>query len=188
MSVLIHATIKGNELSASQGFITSGSLGTVLASFSFDESWNGFTKTVLFYQIEDDWYKKELGTDLTECVVPWETLVYTSPLYVGVYGVIIEDELVEARKTTNFSKVKIDEGTFKESAQGSGPYHMSGTYVHTQSVASTTWVIPHGLNKYPSITVQSTSKITVIGEHNYDSLNQLTLTFSHALAGKAYLN
>jgi hypothetical protein len=61
-------------------------------------------------------------------------------------------------------------------------------YIHTQGVAALSWTIIHNLGKYPSINIVDSSNAEVIGEVVYDSLNQLTVTFSAAFSGKAYLN
>jgi hypothetical protein len=66
---------------------------------------------------------------------------------------------------------------------GPGP---SGSYVHNQAVASTTWVIVHNLGFYPSIRIENTAGDDVEGDLSHDSLNQTTATFSAAIAGKAY--
>lgn len=62
------------------------------------------------------------------------------------------------------------------------------TYAHTQGVANATWVITHNLNKRPSITVVDSAEAVVVGQVEYNSDNQVTLTFSGAFSGKAYLN
>lgn len=61
-------------------------------------------------------------------------------------------------------------------------------YVHEQLVAATTWTINHTLNKYPSVTVVDSGGTMVYGEVNYVSDSQLTVSFSAAFSGKAYLN
>lgn len=61
-------------------------------------------------------------------------------------------------------------------------------YLHDQSVASDIWNISHGLNKYPSVTSTDSLNNQVIGEVLYNDLNSLTITFSGAFSGKAYLN
>lgn len=61
-------------------------------------------------------------------------------------------------------------------------------YVHDQQVASTTWVVNHNMNKYPSVNVVDTANDEVTGDVKYNSLNQITITFSAAFSGKAYLN
>ena len=66
--------------------------------------------------------------------------------------------------------------------------NVQATFEFTQGVPATTWNITHNLNKFPSITVIDTGNTVVTGEYNYTSNNTVTLTFSAAFAGKAYLN
>lgn len=61
-------------------------------------------------------------------------------------------------------------------------------YVHTQSSVSTTWSITHNLGKKPSVTIVDSGDTTVIGDVTYNDNNSLTVTFSSAFSGKAYLN
>lgn len=61
-------------------------------------------------------------------------------------------------------------------------------FPYTQIIASDTWVILHGLGKYPSVTVVDSAGTVVTGDVAYDSINQVTLTFAGAFSGKAYLN
>lgn len=61
-------------------------------------------------------------------------------------------------------------------------------FVYTQGVASDTWVVIHDLKKRVSVSVVDSAENIVIGEVEYDSDNQVTLTFSGAFSGKAYLN
>lgn len=62
------------------------------------------------------------------------------------------------------------------------------TYVHSQSSASSTWTISHGLGRKPSVTIVDSSGNVQIGEVLYDSDNQITLAFAAAFSGYAYLN
>lgn len=61
-------------------------------------------------------------------------------------------------------------------------------YVHDQVSANSTWVIVHNMGKNPSVSLVDTSNDEVIGEVRHNSLNQLTVKFSAAVSGKAYLN
>lgn len=61
-------------------------------------------------------------------------------------------------------------------------------YIHDQQVASATWVVLHNMNKYPSVNIVDTANDEVTGEVRYNNLNQLTITFTAAFSGKAYLN
>ena len=61
-------------------------------------------------------------------------------------------------------------------------------FVHDQGVAAAEWVVTHNLAKYCSVTVVDTANTVIIGEVEYNSVNQVTLTFRSAFAGKAYFN
>ncbi len=61
-------------------------------------------------------------------------------------------------------------------------------FVFTQGIPTITWTIQHNLNKFCSVTVVSDSNNVMIGNITYDGLNELTITFSAAFSGKAYLN
>lgn len=61
-------------------------------------------------------------------------------------------------------------------------------YIHIQATASASWVIVHNLGKYPSVSIVDSAGSEVIGEVIYNSKNQLTVSFSAAFSGKAYLN
>lgn len=64
----------------------------------------------------------------------------------------------------------------------------ANSYVHTQGIASTSWVIPHNLNFYPNVTVVNSTGHTLVGDITYTSTTSLTLTFSAAITGTAYLS
>jgi hypothetical protein len=61
-------------------------------------------------------------------------------------------------------------------------------YHHTQGIASATWNITHNLGWYPNVTVQDSGGSIVEGEITYTSSNTLTVTFSGAFQGDAYLS
>ena len=61
-------------------------------------------------------------------------------------------------------------------------------FTFTQSSAATTWNITHNLGKFPSVSVVDSGNTIVYGDIVYTSENALTITFSAAFGGKAYLN
>lgn len=61
-------------------------------------------------------------------------------------------------------------------------------YHHVQGTASDTWNITHSLGWYPNVTVQDSGGSIVEGEITYTSSNTLTVTFSGAFRGDAYLS
>jgi hypothetical protein len=60
-------------------------------------------------------------------------------------------------------------------------------HVHTQASPSTTWVITHTLGGKPSVTVVDSADTMVIGEVTYNSNTQVTVEFTAAFSGYAYL-
>lgn len=64
----------------------------------------------------------------------------------------------------------------------------TGTYIHTQDVPLAVWVITHNLGSYPSVTVVDDLNHVVVGDISYNNSNTLTITFTSAFAGYAYLN
>jgi hypothetical protein len=64
---------------------------------------------------------------------------------------------------------------------------VSKPLLFNQNTPSDTWVIVHNRNGYPTVTVVDSSGNWVVGGVHYDSLDQVTLTFSAAFSGKATL-
>lgn len=64
----------------------------------------------------------------------------------------------------------------------------SQTYLHTQTQPSAVWVIVHGLNRYPAVTVIDSAGTVVFGDVKHDSINQCTVSFIGAFSGKASLS
>lgn len=64
----------------------------------------------------------------------------------------------------------------------------ANSYVYNQSADSDTWIINHNLGYNPNVTVQDSAGTTVIGEIEYNTINKLTLKFSTAFSGTAYLS
>ena len=61
-------------------------------------------------------------------------------------------------------------------------------FVFVQGTPSNTWVIAHGLSKYPSVSVMDSAGTEVEGDVHYDSVNQVTIQFNAAFGGTATLN
>lgn len=61
-------------------------------------------------------------------------------------------------------------------------------HIHYQDVAAEKWVITHNLGKMPSVTVVTSAGEQVVGDVQYNSNNKLTVSFTSAFAGVAYLN
>ena len=61
-------------------------------------------------------------------------------------------------------------------------------FKHTQSISSDNWIINHGMNKCPSVTVIDSGGTIVEGDIIFTDTNVLTIVFSAPFTGIAYLN
>ena len=60
-------------------------------------------------------------------------------------------------------------------------------YTHTQASPNTTWAIVHDLGGKPSVTIVDTSDTHVVGDVTYNSETSITVSFTAAFSGYAYL-
>jgi len=70
-----------------------------------------------------------------------------------------------------------------EGSGGDGTAIKSFTF--TQNLPSDTWVIEHKLGTYPTVTIVDSAGSLVYGGVQFDSLDQVTVTFSGAFSGTA---
>lgn len=61
-------------------------------------------------------------------------------------------------------------------------------FTYIKSTPDSVWDITHNLDKYPSVTIVDSAGSVVMGDITYTSKSALTVTFSAAFSGKAYLN
>lgn len=109
--------------------------------------------------------------EITSYTLIPKTTTYTLELsYIGGNGGVINQEYY------NFA-------TFTKS-EGLGDKN----YVHPQPVASATWTVQHDLNKFPSVTSVNINNIEMYGEVVFNDLNNLTINFSAAFSGQAFMN
>ncbi|MCX4341316.1 MAG: hypothetical protein OSJ72_16940 [Lachnospiraceae bacterium] len=66
--------------------IASGDVNYDSCRFEFDESWEGYIKTAVFYQEKQKVYYAVLDNE-NKCYIPAPAIVKASPLYIGVFGV-----------------------------------------------------------------------------------------------------
>jgi len=62
------------------------------------------------------------------------------------------------------------------------------SYVHNQLASASTWTVNHNLNFYPNVTVYDSAGSMVEGTVTHTSATTLTINFSSAISGKAYLS
>lgn len=90
---------------------------------------------------------------------------------------------VEVNSTTTERTVTLN---YRDATSTSDTFDYA--YIHNQLAPSSTWIVDHNLGKYPSVTIVDSSNAEVVGEVFFDSSNRVTLTFSAAFSGKAYIN
>jgi hypothetical protein len=84
--------------------------------------------------------------------------------------------------------VEDSEHVFLSAAQKTQLLSQKANFVHDQIAAASLWNIEHDLKRYPSVSVADSSGNLVLGDVVYISENRLTISFSAAFSGKAYLN
>jgi hypothetical protein len=62
------------------------------------------------------------------------------------------------------------------------------SYEHTQGSVSNSWIINHNLGFKPNVTVVDSAGTIYEGEITYTNTNSLTVNFSSAFSGMAYLS
>ena len=102
---------------------------------------------------------------------------------------------VSDHSETNFKTIALTNtlagGSFiKDKYYGIGlfPTASDKHYSHNQAIASATWSVSHGLNKFPSVTVVLSTGQKGYGDVTYIDSNNLTVSFAGAETGKAYIN
>lgn len=101
-------------------------------------------------------------------------------------GVKIVSDIIIKGGTT----VTLDSGGFSQYPKDVPIINTGGgtNYTFTQGVPATTWVISHTLGYYPNVTVVDSGGTEVIGNKTYNDISTITLTFSAAFSGVAYLS
>ena len=61
-------------------------------------------------------------------------------------------------------------------------------YTHIQNAVSSTWTINHNLGFNPNVTTLDSAGTTIEGSITFVDANNLTISFSVGLTGKAYLS
>ena len=95
---------------------------------------------------------------------------------------------VVVKKTATNAIVAKEKGNTVKVTGVIGGVSLDANFVYTQVSPSAVWTVTHNLNKYPSVTVVDSADNTVYGEVEYNSLNQVTLTFAGGFSGKAFFN
>lgn len=75
-----------------------------------------------------------------------------------------------------------------QSGGDGGGVGSTSAFTYTQGSASDEWTIQHNLGKYPSVTIVDSGGNVVVGDVQYLSTNEISISFAGAFSGKAYLN
>lgn len=102
-------TIQNREI------IASGDSNYDSCAFTFDETWNGFTRTGVFYQDKANVQYAVLGNDDT-CVIPAAAMAKAGRMYIGVFG--IKDTAVV---TSTLGTIDIKEGAISGNSVSTEP-------------------------------------------------------------------
>lgn len=114
--------------------------------------------------------------------------INTEPITVRVGQPQVQPGVVRVAQTT-FGEAKITGGIAgPPGPQGPPGAATSDVHIHIQAIPSDSWTIVHNLGYYPSVTVVDTQGEVVIGRVHYDSMSAVTVTFSAAFGGEAYLS
>lgn len=115
------------------------------------------------------------------------------------YGVYNTTTVTQDSVETDFYDIAISQekanGSFTNekfyaiiSIGGGSDKHAKFESYYEENTATNPWVVTHGLNKFPSVTVVNRNGVEVYAKVTHDSNNQVTITFSGDTAGKAYFN
>jgi hypothetical protein len=89
---------------------------------------------------------------------------------------------------TNIASVGPQGPKGEKGDKGDPGFSPTVAYTWTQSMPDNPWIINHNLGFMPNVTVQDSAGTIVEGEIRYTDTNNLTLTFSSAFSGHAYLS
>lgn len=95
---------------------------------------------------------------------------------------------IKTETTWNDASASINSNFAKIQQALEGLVGKAETYTHVQNSASAEWIVEHGLGRHPSVSVVDSGGTIVYGEVTYNDENRLTIAFTAAFSGKAYLN
>ena len=125
----------------------------------------------------------------TNVQVALETLdKHTHPEIASISAAIITLDSVKQDKITLVGGSGV---TIVESPQDTWTISVSGTdtfFEYQQVTASTLWTVNHNLNRHPSVTTTNTTGGVINGTVTYINNNTVTIRFTPAKTGFAYLN
>lgn len=101
----IKMSVKGNRLKMIEDCLsTEGSINYDECEFTFDDNWNGFTKTAVFSINGEDNYR--IAIENNKCIIPSHCIEKAGILQIGVFGISDDDVII----TTNSVAHHVEEG------------------------------------------------------------------------------
>jgi len=94
-----------------------------------------------------------------------------------VVKVVVEEQVVKATRSDEVTLLSIDGNSVNDK-----------NYVHEQQVASTHWVVSHGLGKYPNVTILDDQMRVIEADVIFTNANQIDIYFSANISGQVVLN
>jgi hypothetical protein len=95
---------------------------------------------------------------------------------VNSHGSILQDKFYAIAVYPGFVNPDIDPGAGDKN------------FVFIQAVASASWNVVHNLDKFPSVSIVDDDNNQVYGSVVYNTVNDLTITFTAPFSGKTYIN
>jgi hypothetical protein len=150
--------------------------------------WGSGNELSIFHDGTDAYIDNVLGNLKVSSDVDFSGTItadgYDSQDWATAYEASIYKATVTGSTNKTLTLDREDGGTLQATWQD----NTDSTFTFTQGVSSVTWNIQHNLARFPSVSVVNTNEFVIHGEVEYIDNNNVTLTFSAAFAGKAYLN
>ena len=108
MSVIQLRCVDKALLLVNSSKLTSNAVNADSVSIDFDDTWDDYTKTAVFYRTTDEVYYKLLDSENT-CTIPKEVLTKKAKIYISVFGV--NGDII---RTASVISYKVDQGAITE--------------------------------------------------------------------------
>ncbi len=114
----------------------------------------------------------------------------TQEIFIGNGGVNVATTSVYVHPETHPASMitESEDRVFLTSAERTKLLAYKDDYVHIQMIAAQTWIVSHGLHKYPSVTIMDSSGAHITADVEYIDIDVLHIHFTAEIGGRAYLS
>ena len=126
-------------------------------------------------EVGDSYFSEELNKKIQLNIEQMEELAESSLTLDNVLSLTNETPYVPTQPYNPATKEYVDS---RPSVAG---------YTHIQNSPQSTWLVEHGLDRKPSVTIIDSGLSVVYGNVTYIDNNSLTIVFNASFGGKAYL-